>query len=196
LFDADVREFKRRRDYYNAVLAALGQPSARPSQKLRLPGKGKIVVTFSVEDLAAKAADGSKWDVLLVGWEMEQEHDVLRSLRESARCCITALAHQHFQPRGIAQPSSVSRQIARYRGFFDFCENNEMVYTHMQSCCRISESLQSQRLLIFFSVRHLISHQCNPTRTQLFRYLFCCFSPGSRRYHVRTSAGFRFRSMP
>ncbi len=139
LFDADVREFKRRRDDYNAALAALGQPSARPAQKLRLPGKGKIVVTFSVEDLAAKVADGSRWDLLLVGWEMEQEHDVLRSLRASARCFIPALAHQQFRPCTTAQPSSVSRQNARSRGFFDFCENNEMVYAQMQSCFAAEE---------------------------------------------------------
>jgi hypothetical protein len=140
LFDADLRNFKRRKDDYNAALAALGQPCARPWQKLRLPCQGKIVVTFSVEDMMAKAGNGSKWDLLLVGWEMELEHDVLLSLRASTRCLVPALAHQQFA--ATAQPSSASsitRQKARSRGFFDFCENKEMVYANMQSCFAVEE---------------------------------------------------------
>jgi hypothetical protein len=133
-FDADLRHFKRQRDDYNAALAALGQPCARPSQKLRLPGQGKIVVTFSVEDMIAKAGNGSEWDLLLVGWEMELVHDVLLSLR-ATRCLVPALAHQQFPATAqLSSASSITRQKARSRGFFDSCENNEMVYANMQSC--------------------------------------------------------------
>ncbi len=142
IFDSDAREFKRRRDDYNAMLSAAGRPAARSSQKLRLPGKGKIVVTFSVDELLKKAGDGSKWDLLLVGWEVEEECDVMMQLR-SAKCFIPALAHQQFpahRPTSTGTTTSAGsslsslRHKARARGFWDFCENNEAIYSRIQSC--------------------------------------------------------------
>lgn len=92
-----------------------------------------IVVTFSVEDLIARAGDGSKWDLLLVGWEAEGESDVLALLR-AAKCFIPALAHQQFPPSGSQRPSLASlRHAARARGFWDFCESKESIYACMQS---------------------------------------------------------------
>ncbi len=152
IFDADAREFKRRRDDYNAVIAALGRSASRnaptplnqntipvtnaagSNQALRLPGDGLIVVTFTTEALVEKAGDGSKWDLLVVGWEVEEASNVLAMLR-TARCLIPALAHQQFAPSGCPCPSlQTLRHAARSRGFWDFCENTERIYACVQSC--------------------------------------------------------------
>ena len=59
----------------------------------------------------------------------------------------------------------------------------------------MSEGLQLQRYLFYFSAQHLIHHKCNTTQTRLSRYLFCPLFPCSLRHRFRKSAEFRFRSM-
>ena len=141
-FDDDALEFKKRRDDYNAMLSALGRPCARPCQKLRLPGKGKIVVTFSMDDLLSKCGDGLKWDLLMVAWDVELELGVLQQLRSAANCLIPAVAYEHLRVTDAQQPQvqagsnmpRSARHQARSRGFWDFCENEEKIYKLIQSC--------------------------------------------------------------
>jgi hypothetical protein len=148
VFDDDARMFKRRRDDYDAVIAALGRPAARCRQKLRLPGRGKIVVTFNVEDLLKCAGDGSTWDLLLVAWEVETECNALDHLRTNSRCFMPALAYlqsnacppppsplsSQAADKAAAAAAAALQKKARARGYWDFCEDSERIYALVQAC--------------------------------------------------------------
>jgi hypothetical protein len=137
MFDADALDFKRRRDDYSAMVSALGRPSARPLQKLHLPGKGKIVVTFSMDDLLSKCGDGSKWDLLMVAWDFELEFGVLQKLRSTANCFIPSLAYVQSRapaPHPSTEQARSARHQARSRGFWDFCDSEERLYECIQTC--------------------------------------------------------------
>lgn len=148
VFDDDARQFKRRRDDYDAMIAALGQPAARCRQRLRLPGRGEIVVAFNVEDLLACAGDGSTWDLLLVAWELEIDCNVLDHLRSTRCCFMPALAYMQSnacQPppsplssqaanKAAAAAAAALQKKARSRGYWDFCEDSERIYALVQAC--------------------------------------------------------------